>query len=627
MAVRINRIVVYLKALLRILSVSAGVALFGCGGFESTDIKVIPSSVDVVLAVGDTPGTRTEYDVATRRFVWNDGDVLAVWAKASDGTFALDNQKFSLLASGAGRQPDGEPDKSSAYFTSTLSSQMPEGTYSYYMTYPLPESVSGTTATFAVPAVQDGLASGGVDVLVAEPAVGAALTPIEEAVPVNPDNVLNVRMKHLLHYLRFYIPEGCNSLEEPVTRIEFTMPQAVAGKVSVDVTDASTASLGEGVTGMKLGLRKPIDESADGMDVAVAGIFPPQTAYSADERMEVSIYSENKWASLEPMSLEGRTFEAGHITPVPLRPTEARQLYKLKFTLASNNLGEDPYNIKLSLPEGVNWPGSSSNVLAFDGTHAGLIKVGDTFVVETKDEAEFRALSSQSLTISYESESALVTETLALGDLSSASNVAYFLNCPYLFFEDFSGVEEFSSFDQYGKKLESIAGSKSPVSFLNGWSAARAGAQAGTAIRIACRRETLADYPARADSPSLSGLKNGVTVNLDVNFDYSMNRQGYATWGITIPESQTVHIGYITTSDALKSGDDKGSFPINFDVKETTGSYTNINHNYNYVLEGVKADVNAPLRLSWRTTPEHDVGTSNTTYWLYIDNIRVKIKK
>ena len=47
----------------------------------------------------------------------------------------------------------------------------------------------------------------------------------------------------------------------------------------------------------------------------------------------------------------------------------------------------------------------------------------------------------------------------------------------------------------------------------DGWSAARAGAQAGTAIRIACRRETgLANYPARADSPYLTGLKEGKTV-------------------------------------------------------------------------------------------------------------------
>ena len=615
MAVRINRIVVYLKAILRILSVSAGVALIGCGGFESTDVKVIPSPVDVVLAVGDTPGTRTEYDVSARRFVGRDGDQMAVWAKASDGTLALDSQPFRLLASGAGHRPGVDPDNSSAYFTGTLPSAMEEGTYSYYMTYPLPESVGGTTATFTVPAVQDGLASGGVDVLVAEPVTGPALSAVMEGAPVDDDNLLKVRMKHLLHFLRFYIPEGNNVLGEPVKRIEFTMPQAVAGKVSVDVTDASTVSLGGGVNGMTLELREPIDESTDGTDVAVAGIFPPLAAYSADERMAVSIYSENKWASLKPMSLEGRTFEAGHITPVPLRSTEARQLYKLKFTLDSNNLGEDPYNIKLSLPEGVNWPGSASNVLGLDGSHDGLIKVGDVFVVETKDEAEFRALSSQTLTVSYESESALVTENLALGDLTSVASVSCSLNCPYLFFEDFSGVGDNTWDDQYDKGF--VSGSKDAHNFLNGWSAARAGTKAGTSIRIACRRETaLANYPARVDSPFLSALKDGKTVDLNVQYDYSMNRDG----GPSI--SQTVYFGYITVPDNLKSGDDSGTYPISFDINETTGTYKDINHTDDRTLQSVQA----PLRLSWRTVPETHWRTNNTC-WLYLDNIKVKIKK
>ena len=618
----------YLKAILRILSVSAGVALIGCGGFDPVDPKVIPSSVDVVLAVGDAPGTRTEYDVEARRFVWNDGDKLAVWAKSSDGVLALDNQPFRLLASGTGHQSDGEPgtDNSSAYFTSTLPSPMAEGTYSYYMTYPLPESVGGTTATFTVPAVQDGLASGGVDVLVAEPVSGPALSAVKEGIPVDEDNLLNVRMKHLLHFLRFYIPEGNNVLGEPVKRIEFTMPQAVAGKVTVDVTDASTASLGEGVNGMTLELREPIDESADGMDVAVAGIFPPLAAYSAGEKMAVSIYSENKWASLAPMSLNGRTFEAGHITPVPLRPTEARQLYKLKFTLASNNLGEDPYNIKLSLPEGVNWPGSASNVLAFDGTHGGLIKVGDVFVVETKEEPEFRALSSQTLTVSYESESALVTESLTLGDLTAISNVSYSLNCPYLFFEDFRGVEEFSSNDIY---KTSSAGSFAPVQFLDGWSAARAGAKAGESIRIACRRETSANYPARADSPSLDGLKYGCQVDLEVIFDYSMDRKNGGIGPKDV--SQTMYFGYINTSDNLPSGlaIDKvpGTYPESYTSDETGGSYTNINNKYAATLKGVMNEEKTPLRLSWRTMPENKAGLNNNTCWLYIDNIKVKIKK
>ena len=87
--------------------------------------------------------------------------------------------------------------------------------------------------------------------------------------------------------------------------------------------------------------------------------------------------------------------------------------------------------------------------------------------------------------------------------------------------------------------------------------------------------------------------------------------------------AQTVYFGYITTSGNLKSGDDTGTFTSNFDINETTGSYDNINHTADVVL----SDVTAPLRLSWRTVPETNWGANNNTCWLYIDNIKVRIKK
>lgn len=611
----------YLKTILRIILVSAGVALCGCGDFESTESEMISSSVNVVFAVGNTPRTRTEYDVETKRFVWNDGDKIAVWAKSPDGSYALDNQAFRLMAVAS--------DKSEAYFTATLQSPMAEGTYSYYMTYPLPESMGGMTATFTVPSVQDGTASDGVDIIVAEPISGPALEPVKEAAPIVSDDVLNVRMRHLLHFLRFYIPEGNNLLGEPVKRIEFTMPRAVAGNVSVDVTDASTASLGDGVNGMTLELTKPIDASADGMESAVAGIFPPRMAYSAGDRITVDAYSENKCASVS-FSLAGRDFAAGHTTKVPLKMTEAKPIeYELKFMLASNNLGEDVQDIRITLPDDAVWPGLSSSELRIDSGNDGLVRIGDTYVFRTKDKAFFKGLSSKRLAVTYESESAVVSETVTLGDFSSSIRGECELNCPYLFFEDFSWVEGFNSNDEYGW---SSPGSFSPHLFApytidaenpwspekGGWSAARAGAQAGTAIRIACRRETrLANYSARADSPFLSGLKDGKTVNLDITYDYSMGREG------TPKIAQTVYFGYITTSKNPSSGDETGTFPESFKINETTGSYTNINHTANTLLRGV----GAPLRLSWRTMPDKDWGANNNTCWLYIDNIKVKIKK
>ena len=599
--------VVYLKDLLRIALISVSVASCGNENYEAFVPESYNSPVEVALAMVDGSRTRTAYDADQKGFVWMPGDKIAVWAKNQDGTYSLDGQTFSLLARGR--------DRSGAYFTATLPAPMDEGTYSYYMTYPLPESVSGTAAEFKVPEVQDGAASDGVDIIVAEPVDGPALSPIVEASPIMPDNVLNVKMKHLLHFLRFYIPEGMNALGEPVNRIEFTMPQAIAGKVAVDVTDATTASLSEGVSGMILNLKSPIDESADGTDVAVAGIVPPKAAYSAGDHMIVDAYSENKCSSVS-FSLAGRDFAAGHTTKVPLRMTEAKPIeYELRFMLASNNLGEEVQNIKVTLPDDGVWPGMSSSELEIDGGDDGLIKIGDSYIFRTQDKAFFKGLSSKRLAVTFESESAVVSDTVALGDFSSSIRGVCELNCPYLFFEDFSGVEAFNSDDEY--KISS-AGSKSPHTFLNGWSAARAGAQTGTAIRIACRRETgLANYSARADSPFLSGLKKGKIVNLDVSYDYSMNREGG-------PEiAQTVYFGYITTEKALKSGDDTGTFPESFKINETTGSYTNINHTANTML----TRVGAPLRLSWRTVPETNWGANNNTCWLYIDNIKVKIKK
>lgn len=598
-----------LKNKLRFFLLFAGACLCGCGDSGGFGSEQEDQRVKVVIAVGEGSRTKTAYNVETKRFEWNSGDALTVWAKSSAGTYVLDGRSFSLLAVGENR--------SLAYFTATLDAPMEEGTYSYYVAYPTPVSVDGVSARFVIPSVQDGLASGGVDVIVAEPVSGSALTPIAEAAPISPEASLKIRMMHLLHFLRFYLPDGDNPFGEPVTRIEFSMPRPVVGNLTVDVTDAGSAALENGTNSVSLDLATPLDASG----FAVAGIFPPSATYSSEDKMTVTVYSENKWATLNPVGLAGRSFPAGHLTPVPLRPEAINEFCQLRFTLASNNLGEDPQSIQVSLPQGETWPGTDSNVLDFTGEHDGLVMVGDTFVLKVKDVDSFRSLSSKALTVRYESESAIVSESLTLGDLSSVTNAVCSLNCPYLFFEDFSGVGDQSSYDEWSM---ANAGSRDAKSFLNGWSAARFGTQAGTSLRLACRRETSADYTARADSPFLSNLKNGVTVDLEVGFDYSMDRQEYATPLVKLPEvGQTVKVGYITTSENLKSGDDTGDFQSSFFVKETGGSYTNIGHYYSTVL----SDVTSPMRLSWLTAPEHKAGTTNSTCWLYIDNIKVKIKK
>lgn len=118
--------------------------------------------------------------------------------------------------------------------------------------------------------------------------------------------------------------------------------------------------------------------------------------------------------------------------------------------LASNNLGEDVQDIRITLPDDAVWPGLSSSELRIDGGNDGLVRIGDTYVFRTKDKAFFKGLSSKRLAVTYESESAVVSETVTLGDFSSSIRGECELNCPYLFFEDFSWVEGFNSNDEYG---------------------------------------------------------------------------------------------------------------------------------------------------------------------------------
>jgi len=590
------------------VGLAAALLLCGCG----LDYSPQPRPVEVVLGL-ENQSTKTSMSADGLHFLWDEGDEISLWAKASDGSYALDNQTFKNFAS-----PDNS--RSTAYFGTTLPSPMPEGTYTYYISYPKPLSTSGVTARYVVPKIQNGDVSGGLDITVAEPVTGPELKPVTEAGPV--EEPLKVRMKHLLHFLRFYIPEGNDEMEGAVEKIEFTMPQTVAGELDVDVASAGANPVGEGSTGITMKLRTPLEaSSADSKQSAVAAIIPPQTPYGAGESMQVRLYSATRYSAMN-FSLSGRAFEAGHITPVPLQPLETRPRYTVHFTLASNNLGEDLQNISLSLPEGVNWPGIDLNTYTYVNADGSLLSKGDSFFLETLDEKQFRTLSNRKVAIRFESENAVLHDTLAIADLSTAVSASLSLDCPYLFFEDFSEVKSFSSNDEYSG---SSAGSFDPKAFLNGWSAARAGAQAGTAIRLACRRETaLANYSARADSPFLSGLKDGKIVDLDVQFDYSMDRKEYTTWPFKNPEvSQTVHVGFIKVSENYSSGDEDGTFPGSFEVNETSGSYTNINHTYSYYLTGV----GAPLRLSWRTVPETDGAPGNSTLWLYLDNIKVKIKK
>jgi hypothetical protein len=199
------------------------------------------------------------------------------------------------------------------------------------------------------------------------------------------------------------------------------------------------------------------------------------------------------------------------------------------------------------------------------------------------------------------------------------------LNVPYLLYEDFSAVGSFSYDDQYSGGFNS--GSKDSHAFLSGWTGARIGASAGQSIRIACRRETSADYPARVDAAPLNGIIKS-PVDLSVEFDYGANNQFGGISIISNPDvGQTCHVGYVTSTQGYKSGATNGTFEDgnSFYVKEYSGSYTSTPNTAQYTIHNVPAG--GIFRLTIRTEIEHQAGTNNTTAWLYIDNVKIKIAK
>ena len=320
---------------------------------------------DDFITIGDSRGEKAVYGFGvgggtTRTFInddgvtisWDKDDKVALWAKAKGSdSYTLSNKTFETWFVSA--------DNSQAYFTAELASQMAVGEYQYYVTYPKPASASGTTATFNLPSTQDGKMGGGADIMVAQgtgPALAKLYTPANpDDSNVVPDYVIDdgvkLQMKHLIHALRFYVPQGKWGFPqgETVERIVFTMPANVAGTVTADVSNTNGLTLTRGGTNtISLNLKESIKAStADSggniiYDYAAATILPG--TYSGN--MTVKVYSQTK-AAQQTIAINNRAMASGHITPVGLNCSETVDQYCLRFVYADNNLGEDVTEVRV----------------------------------------------------------------------------------------------------------------------------------------------------------------------------------------------------------------------------------------------------------------------------------------
>lgn len=538
---------------------------------------------------------------------WEKGDRIAVWAKNSSGEYTLNNTQFSIYGADGAR----------AFFTATIDASMPEDRYTYFAAYPVPESVSLTKATFTIPSVQDGKVSGGADIMIANPLLHG---PLEEVKELSDYTRLGMSMEHLLHQFRFYLPEGEDKLGgEAIVKMVLTFPKPVAGKLVADFTDTEAAAEFSGEEkSITLKLSEPlVNSTSSERKYAMAAFFP--SSFEASESINIKIYTETKIANAYPVNLEGRTFAAGHSTPVRLRISDIREYGRLRFTVSSNNLGENANAVRLTAPQGCTW-GDGSTIYEYRPGHE--ITTGETFEIPFENLDTFRTFSGKDVTVTFDTEHVDATQTVRVPDLTTLNFAEISAGLPYLLYEDFSGVESFNSGDNYAM---SNAGSKSPKSFLNGWTGGRVGAEAGMCIRIACRRETSKGYDARVDSAPIISLKK--STDIKVSYDYGVNNKYGGIAIITDGNvGQNVYIGYVTDTKGYSSGDDSGTFESDntFYAKEYTGSYTSTPNSDTRIIHSAPTGV---LRITWRSAAEYQAGTTNTTCWLYLDNIKVQIAK
>lgn len=610
----------FLKVALSFAVVGAVVA---CSKSEIEEIAPMQPSTDDIAQEGEvriavpegTRSTLVDNGDGTTDLRWTSGDAIKLVARNASGEDAFAPCVFYFWANTnqIGKSYFRTP---SLYGDGKESEPMPEGNYTYYAVSPSTATIEGTTAKFTLPATQNGEFSADVDFMVAK-ATGKALVACqgedENGLPnedTDPVNDLSLVFKHKSHILRFAIP--ANNLGQKVKKLHMIFPTAVAGTMAVNMDNGAITSTENTSNKITVEFAEPKDAG----DEFYVMILPQANVFSKSVDMRFE-------------AVDGTTFSMSHqvnfpqacsehkLTPVRMSIPAESSLVTINFNVDYSQLGEPVDKMTISMPDGYYLPNYVSSADVTVTNNVGSIQVYSDMIDDV--------LRTTSIPAVFDSEHAIVSGSFKLGSNAISNNtLAVSVKAPYLFFEDFSSVENLSSNDEWGEDMsvQTPPYSKDAQYFLNEtWAGGRIGTKASTSIRIACRREWTARYGARVDSAPISNLKGNASVNVKVQFDYGMDQEKYA-WGSTVVIGQTCYMGYTTEGFPFASGDETGTFNESFYIKEdNNASWTKIPYNKTYNI----SNCTSSTRLALRTYPENSRNTGNNTCWLYIDNIRVSI--
>jgi len=404
-----------------------GILLAATACNQSTEPTPVPETETIQVTIGTGPRidiqTRTELTDGTD-IKWESDDRLALWARNSDGSFAFEGAVFSLWRYGTTWEQ--------AFFRGEIPAMDPSGAYRYHAVSPVPASASAETrqATYEIPAVQDGTFHGEWDVMVAD-AVGSEEAPAPALVEGDNSDAVALAFHHKIHLLRIRIPE--NRLGEKISQITLNFPVEIAGTMSVDFTDAAAVPT---VSGSK-SLTLRFDEPKDAGDEVYATIAP----VTLSEADAIEIYATGTLYESQHRTIAGKAFAEGHITPIAYNIPEAGETLGTIVRLTLDETGEH------TLGERIQSFTLRVEGASFDnGTAERTFSVGEsgTYEMLFPQGSNPEALSGKEVTITYDSEHALLTRRFTLPEITpEAVNTVALPGVPYLLSEDFSAVESF----------------------------------------------------------------------------------------------------------------------------------------------------------------------------------------
>ncbi|WP_300107867.1 fimbrillin family protein [uncultured Alistipes sp.] len=542
---------------------------------------------------------------------WDDNDRIAIWASADGGSsYTLEAQTFSLAYF--------RTEFSAGVFSSTISTPMPDGEYTFTGVYPLPQSTNGTQVSYHISAEQSGRYDGTNDIMAADPVTAPALQTFassDQMLTQLPDHTLHFR--HKCHAIRIEIPTDRNIWGVPVAKLQIDFPTEVVGNVSFDATAPSVPmTLSEGGRTITLNLEEPLTEKEE--NYAWAFINPT----SIDGDISFTAFSTEGYRSHTLTVSVNKTMEAGRITPITLTVPEELPVSYLDFSIADySQLGEEPTQFEIQAPEGMTFrDGSTSKTFTKDSPNKSVAFYADLYG---------ELLKTTPLTIIYESESATGVKGKTTVAYTGEERTAVGLIAPYLLFEDFSEIGEFHTANEDGGVDES-SGTILTDWGLENWNAARGGTVANTCIKANCYIATHSALTnsrvhGRIDSRPLP-LKPGANVSVSVSFDTGYSK---TIWSSDQANSYAT-LTFGRTDDNSGSPIESGR-TLNFvTVQDQRVSELSDAANLPDKMQNLRVDgCSESSRLTWQIYSNRDKiwATTSVSVYCHVDNIRVTIVK